>query len=292
MALFSQPTARALAIVDLLMSHPEKSFGLTEMTRRLSLNKATCHAILSTMATYGFLVQHPKTKTYRLGPSMIAAGNAAFAQFPVLDYARPTLEHLYQDLNLDYDIGFAVTGRSRKHVMLLAQYGRYNPVLHSLQLGMRLPNIAPIGACFMAWEPARAMENWLNEGHEAHGHMDEQLKQKLRASIIGIRTRGYEVTLKTPAERAMTQELMRIKDSWNLDMLNEATEQYQRELYGQNVHLDAINPVTKYEVSGISVPVFFDQNVPVVCFVAGAIEDPISGADIKMIASRLKTAAT
>ena len=74
MALFSQPTARALAILDLLMANPQQAFGLTEMTRRLNLNKATCHAILTTMANYGFLVQHPKTKAYRLGPSIIAAG--------------------------------------------------------------------------------------------------------------------------------------------------------------------------------------------------------------------------
>ena len=80
MALFSQPTARALAILDLLMANPDQAFGLTEMTRRLNLNKATCHAILTTMSTYGFLVQHPKTKAYRLGPSIIAAGNAAFAR--------------------------------------------------------------------------------------------------------------------------------------------------------------------------------------------------------------------
>ena len=38
MALFSQPTARALAILDLLMANPHQAFGLTEMTRRLNLH--------------------------------------------------------------------------------------------------------------------------------------------------------------------------------------------------------------------------------------------------------------
>lgn len=292
MALFSQPTARALAIVDLLMSHPERSFGLTEITRRLNLNKATCHAILSTMTAYGFMVQNPRTKAYRLGPSIIAAGNAAFAQFPVLEYARPELERLDQDLNLGFNIGFAVTGRSRQHMMLLAQYGRTNPMLDSCQLGMRLPNIAPIGACFIAWAPSRYMEEWLTAGHQAHGAMNEQVDQKLRVSVIAIRTRGYEVILKTQAERTMTNELNRIKDSWSLDVLSDATETYQKELYQQDIHLDSIDPNKKYEVSSISVPVFFDQTVPVVCFVAGSIEKPISGADIETIASRLQTAAT
>ena len=195
MALFSQPTARALAILDLLMANPTQAFGLTEMTRRLNLNKATCHAILTTMANYGFLVQHPQTKAYRLGPSIIAAGNAAFAQFPVLEYARPELEALQSDLN----IGFAVTGRSKLHQVLLALYGHATPLIDSFQLGLRLPNTAPVAACFTAFSPARELEAWLSRAHQARGGYDEKLDQKLRVAAIGIRARGYEVTLRTRA---------------------------------------------------------------------------------------------
>ena len=39
MALFSKPTARALAILDLLTSNPQEAFGLTEITRKLGLNR-------------------------------------------------------------------------------------------------------------------------------------------------------------------------------------------------------------------------------------------------------------
>ena len=92
------------------------------------------------MSNYGFLVQHPKTKAYRLGPSIIAAGHAAFAQFPVLEYARPELESLQNELN----IGFAVTGRSKMHMVLLALYGQSASVKNSFQLGLRLPNTAPV----------------------------------------------------------------------------------------------------------------------------------------------------
>ena len=176
--LFSQPTARALAILDLLMANPTQAFGLTEMTRRLDLNKATCHAILTTMANYGFLVQHPQTKAYRLGPSIIAAGNAAFAQFPVLEYARPELEALQSDLS----IGFAVTGRSKLHQVLLALYGHATPLIDSFQLGLRLPNTAPVAACFTAFSPARELEAWLSRAHQARGVYDEKLDQKLRVS--------------------------------------------------------------------------------------------------------------
>lgn len=287
MALFSQPTARALAILDLLMANPQQAFGLTEMTRRLNLNKATCHAILTTMSNYGFLVQHPKTKAYRLGPSIIAAGNAAFAQFPVLEYARPELESLNSDLSL----GFAVTARSKLHQVLLALYGNATPLMDSFQLGLRLPNTAPIAACFTAFSPAKQLEAWLTRAHESRGGYNERLDQKLRVAVIAIRARGFEVTLKTKAEEELTRELTRIHQSWSLEELEEATRKYQQDACLEHYHLDRIDPKARYDVSTIAVPVFVYRQVPVMCFVAGSMAAPITGAQIVDIAGRMKQSA-
>ncbi len=288
MALFSQPTARALAILDLLMANPSQSFGLTEMTRRLNLNKATCHAILTTMANYGFLVQHPQTKAYRLGPSIIAAGNAAFAQFPVLEYARPELEGLQHDLK----IGFAVTGRSKLHQVLLALYGHATGLIDSFQLGLRLPNTAPVAACFIAFSPARELEAWLTRAHHARGAYNEKLDQKLRVAVIGIRARGFEVTLRTKAEERLTEELTRIHEAWSLAALEEAANRYQYELCDEQHHLNRIEPRARYEVSTISVPIFVDPDAPpVLCFVAGSFNEPLTGAQIQEIATRMKESA-
>lgn len=286
-ALFSQPTARALAILDLLMANPTQAFGLTEMTRRLNLNKATCHAILTTMSNYGFLVQHPQTKAYRLGPSIIAAGNAAFAQFPVLEYARPELEALQSEL----PVGFAVTGRSKLHQVLLALYGNATPLLDSFQLGLRLPNTAPVAACFASFSPARELEAWLSRAHEARGGYNEKLDQKLRVAAIGIRARGYEITLKTRAEEKLTAELNRIHNAWSLDALEAAANQFQYDLCDEFYHLDRVDPKARYEVSTISVPVFVLKEIPVMCFVAGSIHKAITGAQIEEIAARMKQSA-
>jgi len=286
-ALFSQPTARALAILDLLMANPHQAFGLTEMTRRLNLNKATCHAILTTMANYGFLVQHPKTKAYRLGPSIIAAGNAAFAQFPVLEYARPELERLQNEIGC----GFAVTGRSKLHMVLLALYGKAGSLIDSFQLGLRLPNTAPVAACFTAFSPAKYLEAWLTRAHESRGGYNERLDQKLRVAAIAIRARGYEVTLKTKAEEELTRELSRIHNSWSLTELEDAANKYQHDLCDEFYHLDRVDPKTRYEISTISVPVFVYGDVPVMCFVAGSFDKSMTGARIEEIAERMKASA-
>ncbi|MBE9540161.1 MAG: helix-turn-helix domain-containing protein [Proteobacteria bacterium] len=287
MALFSQPTARALAILDLLMANPNQAFGLTEMTRRLNLNKATCHAILTTMSNYGFLVQHPKTKAYRLGPSIIAAGNAAFAQFPVLEYARPELESLQNDLG----IGFAVTGRSKMHMVLLALYGRAAPLIGSFQLGLRLPNTAPVAACFTAFSPANHLEDWLTRAHDSRGGYHERLDQKLRVSLIAIRARGYEVTLRTDAGVELAKQLSHINTSWSLTELEDITNKYQHDLCDEHYHLDRIDPKARYNIATISVPVFVYKEVPVMCFVAGSFDKPITGAVVEDIAARIQQSA-
>lgn len=287
MGLFSKPTARALAILDLLMANPQQAFGLTEMTRRLGLNKATCHAILTTMANYGFLVQDPQSKAYRLGPSIVAAGNAAFAQFPVLEHARPELEKITSDLRT----GCGATGRTGKHVVLLAQYGSSSPLHTPYQLGLRLPNVAPLGACFIAWSPAKQLEAWLKAAHDSLGGHDEKLDQRLRLSVVAIRARGFDVTLKTQAEQNFVEGLKSIHDSWNLEALDEVTECYQRELCREVYHLDRIDPRAHYSVCNISVPVFGYSQIPELNFTVGNIHQDLRGSEIIEIAESLEQAA-
>lgn len=287
MGLFSKPTARALAILDLLMANPQQAFGLTEMTRRLGLNKATCHAILTTMANYGFLVQDPQSKAYRLGPSIVAAGNAAFAQFPVLEHARPELEKLTSELRS----GCAASGRTSRQIVLLSQYGSASPLHTPYQLGLRLPNVAPIGACFIAWSPAKQLEAWLKGAHERLGSYDEKLDQRLRLSVVAIRARGFDVTLKTQAEENLAAGLKQIHENWNLEALEAITDRYQQELCKEVYHLDRIDPRAHYSICNISVPVFGYSQSPELNFTVGNIHQDLRGSEIIETAQRLEQAA-
>ncbi len=287
MGLFSKPTARALAILDLLMANPQQAFGLTEMTRKLGLNKATCHAILTTMAHYGFLVQDPQSKAYRLGPSIVAAGHAAFAQFPALEHARPELERLTNELR----IGCGAIGRTSRHIVLLSHYGTSDPFHSPYQLGLRLPNAAPLGAAFIAWSPAKQLEAWLQAGHNSQPEFSDKLDQKLRLSVVAIRARGFDVTLITEAEKNLVKRLKQLDDAWNLEALEDITRHYQAELCRESYHLDRIDLKAHYPVCNISVPVFGYAQTPDLNFSVGNIHHELRGADIVEIAQRLQESA-
>ena len=59
----------------------------------------------------------------------------------------------------------------------------------------------------------------------------------------------------------------------------------------EQCHLDRIDPKAKYDVSTISVPVFVYGEIPVMCFVAGSFDKPMTGARIEEIAARMKASA-
>jgi DNA-binding IclR family transcriptional regulator len=156
---------------------------------------------------------------------------------------------------------------------------------------LRLPNTAPVAACFTAFSDAKYLEAWLTRAHESRGAYNEKLDQKLRVSLIAIRARGYEVSLKTQTEMALRAELTRIHNSWSLLELDEAANQYQHDLCDEHYHLDRIDPKARYDVSTITVPVFAYKELPVMCFVAGSLDKAITGAQIEDIAARMKESA-
>lgn len=131
----------------------------------------------------------------------------------------------------------------------------------------------------------------MTAAHDAHGEYNEKLDQHLRMSVIGIRARGYEITLQTQAEKELHANLARIQNAWNLKDLEEITNNYQRQLCEEQVHLDRIDPRAHYNVSTINVPVFAYKQMPAMCFAAGSFSKPVSGAEIERVATRMITAA-
>ncbi|HYL50415.1 MAG TPA: helix-turn-helix domain-containing protein, partial [Acidimicrobiia bacterium] len=91
MARPSPQTDRVIALVELLAARPGQGFTLAELTRRLRVNKSTCHSMLTTLAGAGWLLRDPYRKTYRLGPALATVGRAAASGFPALDIARAAM---------------------------------------------------------------------------------------------------------------------------------------------------------------------------------------------------------
>jgi DNA-binding IclR family transcriptional regulator len=279
----SNPTRRILAILDFLTANPGAAYGLTELSRRLNLNKATCHGILSTLATAGYLSQDAATKSYRLGPSILAAGSAASAPLPLLDRVREEMAALGEDLA----VASAVMLRARDQYVIVDRYALPDPFEAIIHVGLRLPFLAPLGAFFIAWSSASEFESWIASAGVSGRGSAPALRERLERSIAVVRARGFDVTLNTAAEAELLESLQNLHSGGVAPDLQALGQRFAAALEDELYQLDEIDPNSSYSVSAIAAPVFGKASHPELVLTLGTPRRNLSGREILDFAARL-----
>jgi DNA-binding IclR family transcriptional regulator len=188
---------RTVVLLNFLAAHPDDPWSLSELARRLDLNKATAHAMLTALTEAGYVLRHPVDKTFTLGPAVIAVGNAAAApQFEVVDFARGEMQALADELSVRC-IASAAIG---EEIVFLAASGDPQPLGVHIQIGARLPLVPPLGTVFVAWSSLAEIDEWLRRlGPNA----SESELQSYRDAVETVRRRGYSLGLEVPAARGL-----------------------------------------------------------------------------------------
>jgi DNA-binding IclR family transcriptional regulator len=235
---------RSIAVLDLLASHPDERFTLSEVARRCDLNKATAHALLSALADHGVLLRHPAEKRYSLGPRLVAIGEAARRGYTALDFLPPLLDRLATSTGY----GARAWQRQDDHMAVVAQSPR------RVEGGeVRLPLTPPVGALFMAWSDSPSVEAWLARAPAA-----EVVRPALDA-LPALRRMGFAVTLATPEWRALTEPRPTLSAP-GAPAGSEAPGDELRRLLGavahQRVLAADIDPAATYLPAEVAAPVF------------------------------------
>ena len=191
MARPSPQTDRVVAVARLLAAHPDEGFTISELARRLRLNKATCYPMVAALEDAGWLVRDAVTKAYRLGPELIAIGEAAGRSLPAVQIARPAMVELATDLGVTC-AAFTSDGGV---ATLVDQVWDVRSTVQPLRLGLWAPVRAPFGAVFIAWAPDRDIDAWLDG-------LDARFVDRYRTALAASRARGYVVELRTPSRDA------------------------------------------------------------------------------------------
>jgi DNA-binding IclR family transcriptional regulator len=195
----SPQTVRLVSIVQLLASEPDEAFRLSDISRRLRLDKATVLPMLSALVDAGWLVRRADTKAYVLGPAMVGIGNAAARRFPGSASVRSGLLALAEKWGLSFlafteDAGYATLVDHVWDMRITLQH--QVPPLH---IGQRLPIRAPFGATFAAYGGDAATERWL-------AHVPEGQRPRLREGLERLRDEGFGVELRTPGQDGLTDQ--------------------------------------------------------------------------------------
>ena len=93
----AQTLRRGLAVLRLLMRAGPAGLRVSEIGRRLDLNKATAVRLTRTLLDEQFVAHDPLTRTYRLGPEAFAVGLAAEPSYALQRRAAPLLHTLARE---------------------------------------------------------------------------------------------------------------------------------------------------------------------------------------------------
>ena len=268
---------RVVSLLDFLATHPDESFGLSDLSRQLGLSKATAHAMVTALTDAGYLLRHPTHKTYSLGPALIAVGHAAGArQLDLVDHARPEMEGLAAGLGVQV-VASSVVG---DEIVLLANSGRPGPMWLAFTVGQRLPLTPPLGTVFLAWAAQVDIDRWLDQSGPRATADD---RERLRSALKVVRLRGYSLNLEAVARLKLGRAMTGRTDEPLSGVIDElAHEEYL---------LEEVGSAVSHRLAQIAAPVFGADGAVVLALTMVGLPDSLSAEQVPVYAQQLVAAA-
>lgn len=244
---------RAVEILDLLASHPTESFLMSELSRRLGINSASAHAVLAVLERTGYVVRHPRHRTYSLGVAAVVLGRSALQQHPAISEAAKEIVPLSTELDLEV----IVTALAGESMVYVANAGRPHADSAGFRVGQQVPCVPPYGSVHMAWSSREEIAAWLDRASVAF--TEDETEEQL-AILAAIRRRGYAVGLDVDGAHARLNEISaELAESPTRQDLRDAIDELFIELRKHRYQLDELDPKAEYDVSMVSAPVFDPQ---------------------------------
>jgi DNA-binding IclR family transcriptional regulator len=237
---------RAASVLALLSAEPERDFTLAEIVRQTDLSKATVHALLASLTSNRWLLRYPAGPSYRLGPGLIALGEAARQGYPELPYAQDKMRELGTELGLEC-MASAVVG---SEIVILAKNGVPAPLSVTAAIGQRVPLVPPLATVFFAWSQDPSIEAAFSPWTGTGGKLTESYRRGLRA----VHDRGFAMGLENPVRerlgRTLAAQLARGQFATReaAELVGDLTE--------EDYQLIDIDPAESYWLSYLAAPIF------------------------------------
>lgn len=145
-----QSVTRALDILEVL-SMSEGEMPLNEIARMTGLNVSTCHHILLTLLTRGYVGQAQKGRSYSLGSKVIELSSNRARQFSLVDLAMPALRELNDRTGENVHLA-VIQGNDLVILTELASPKIVRVVTDSISLA-NAAHASAIGKAILAWLP-------------------------------------------------------------------------------------------------------------------------------------------
>jgi DNA-binding IclR family transcriptional regulator len=267
---------RAISVLNFLAAHPADAFTLSDLAARLEINVASAHALLGVLTDAGYLVRHPRLRTYTLGPSVVALGSAALERHAAIDLARDAARDLAREVGLEV----AVTAPAGDDIVFLARAGEHQARGVSVHVGQRVPLAPPLGSVFVAWGDAAV--SWLARAEEPDG---------MRAVLEGVRARGYSIALEAEARKGLWSALDHLADTPADARLRGSVDDLVTELGHGEYQVHELDRARTYDVSMVAAPVFGTAGEVVLALTLVGFPAGLSAEQIASYGERLRDVA-
>jgi DNA-binding IclR family transcriptional regulator len=231
------------------------------------VNKSTCFSMLQALTEVGWLLRDPFHKTYRLGPALVAVGQAASSGFPALEFVRPAMIELSRGVG-SHCVALTV---APEHVTVVDQVRDVRAVGAPIGHGY-IPLRPPFGAAVAAWSSPEVAQRWLAL---APAGTADRYAQALEV----VRHRGYVVELAEPSWTPPTDGTS----------LPEVVEQLALLLPPDVLPLE-LDAARRYSVSAINAAVVDAQGSVVLIVSLMGFPGTLSGAEVGAAGRRLSAA--
>jgi len=296
MARPSPQTDRVVALVDLLSAEGAPALTLAEVTRRLGVNKSTCHSMLTALHERGWLSRDPDSLAYRLGPALITVGHRAAEGFPALELARPVLVE-FAHRHGAHCVALSI---ARDRGTVVDQVRDPRSTSRELPFGDIVLR-PPLGALIYAWEDDTTVDAWLaGESAPARDH---------HRQVLGlIRGRHFSVELATPPETRLRNLVAQLRDglareadpdpSDDIPRAETSIEEMVDLLAGELAAMErfhdflplTLEPGGEYLVSSLGAPVFDRAGRVTLAVSLLGFPGLVAGAEIERIGRELSEA--
>lgn len=140
---------KALDVLEVLADRSD--IGLTELSSRTGVSKASTFRVLSTLEARGFVSKDPETRKYSAGVKLIALSCAVVERLDLVTAARPVAAELHASFDETVNVGILVGHEvlyvdiieSDQGLRMAASVGARHPV-HSTALGKAILSALPL----------------------------------------------------------------------------------------------------------------------------------------------------
>jgi DNA-binding IclR family transcriptional regulator len=247
-ATYSNSAARAIAVVEFLAAHKAETFSISELARRLGLNKSTVHGIVHTLHEAGWLFCSRADLRYGLGPTLIAVGQAADQAIPQLTMATPVMRELSSKIQREC----VFSTLNDAEILILGTTGPATIGGTLIRPGARMPCNPPLGTVFMAWLDDETRKAWRARGNRA----DFTQYGRLDGELAAIRRRGYVVTARATPEARLERILDELPEMTSRRELHQILERHLAAIHLVEYLVDEKTPTDALVIESVQAPVF------------------------------------